>query len=169
MLTVPCVSHTPSIHSPQPHRGVIRLTTSLPKNTFICNQSAKSKLHKWVFLKNMSITSTPICWRTNKETSQKSPVLALHVNRWDRHRISCEGQGRVGWEKNLVKALALPIKNLLLGCPHPAYSLFTHWVIRCITHLLVKHRMILCKQYLQNYKAQEVRCVSLVWPLRNLS
>lgn len=102
------LSHTPSIiHSPQPHTRVIRLTKSLPENTFICNQSAKPKLHKWDFLKIMCITSTTTCWRTNKEPSQKSPVSALRVNRWDRHRISWEGQGGVGSEKTLVKALAL--------------------------------------------------------------
>lgn len=102
------LSHTPSIiHSPQPHTRVIRTTKSLPENTFICNQSAKSKLHKRFFLKIMCITSTTTCWRTNKEPPQKSPVSALHVNWWDRHRISCEGQEGVGWEKNLVKALAL--------------------------------------------------------------
>lgn len=74
-------------YSPQPHTTVIRLTKSVLENTFICNQPAKSKLHKRVFLKIMCITSTTICWRTSKEVTQNSPVSALRVTRWDWHRI----------------------------------------------------------------------------------
>lgn len=81
----------------------------------------------------------------------------------ERHtEFSYEYQGEVSLEELIL--LTLKICCLV---PLTQHILFRHCVTRCI--LLVKHGRILCKQYLQIYKTQEVRCASLVWPLRNLS
>ena len=133
-------------------------------------------LHKLVFLKIMCITSTVTVTDLLKDqqtarhkTHQSYPyVLTDEQHLWrETHRIFYEYQGEVGWEKNLVKELILLTLKICCLVALTQHIISSYIVLRCI--LLVKHRRILCKQYLQNYKTQEVRCASLVWPLRNLS